>query len=85
MNKLETRFFVSIQVWPSGSGEEDRNLESLQCQEHEIPEKFLSELKAHLGFKLRWAKEANSPMTFTDNPVKHNKIHNTHAGGQILK
>lgn len=41
---------MSIQVWPSGSGEEDRNLESLQCQE-QTPEKFLSELKViSLGF-----------------------------------
>lgn len=70
MNKLDDNSLV----WPSGS-EEDRNLEKLQCQEHALKIDYL-------GFKLRWAKEANSPMIFTDNSVKHNN-----AGGQtqILK
>ena len=56
--------------WPSGSGEEDENVKSLQTDRRTDRRRTQVIRKAHLSFQLRWAKNVKTIANFEREFVK---------------
>ena len=61
LNPLHPRMFCAKFGWnrPSGSGEEDENVKSLQMSDGQTDDRQQVIRKAHLSFQLRWANKIN--------------------------